>query len=797
MSSLLSHIARRIARRLLISLGVVVLVCALTGGAQGQTRTISKVVIEGNQVVDAKLIGNVSGLKPGDAVSRESIQQAIHQIYGLGLFSDVQVYGEEDGDKLRVIIRVSENPRLDQIVFKGNKELKEKDFKLPLKRGRTISPHLLKEAERLIREKYQEKGFFLVDVQSELAPTPVSGEADAVFRIKENKPVGVEAVIFEGNAQIESGDLRGEVSNKPHGFLRSIFGGGKFNREKYAADKVAIIDYYKKKGFLDAVLVSDTIMLNEFHTDVTLKYTVNEGPRYYFGTTEFTGNEIFDAERLRKVLEYDEGDVFNQEKYEESIGNLYTVYQEEGYLYTRIIDDTKTSDSTVAISYEISEGVPAHVRRINIVGNVKTKDKVIRRELAIFPGQVFRRSGLVRSLQNVQQLNYFANVQPDYSVLPDGRVDLSIEVEEKPTGQIQVGGGYSGQDGFVGTVALGIPNLFGNGQEANISVDYGARRQSYSLGFTEPWFLDTPTSVGFDIFDLDREWDVAEVPGTRDYVEKRTGFGLRLGRRLTWPDDYFRVFWQYRFERQDFPRNEISDAYIARDFASGIDKFDWPRSTSTMTLTIRRDTRDLPQFATRGSRASYSVTFAGGLLGGSWSYINHVFNYARYLPVWKGITLTPALKLGAIQGGASRTAVDPNVLYYAGGIRSDGMVRGYDEGYILARTTPTGTVPAYDADVRGTTFERGRGLLTLNTELYFPLVTQQIYGLLFFDAGNVWMEVSDLDPFDMYTSYGFGFRLAVPGMGTLGFDFGIPLRGIPGIVQKGKLKPHFQFGSTF
>lgn len=810
-----------IARRLLESWGVVLALLCLAGGALAQTQTIADVVVEGNQVVDAQLIRNVSGLKPGESISRESIQQAVHQIYGLKLFSDVRVFGEVTDGGLRVIIRVVENPRLDKIVFEGNKELKEDNFELPLRRGRTVSQHVLEEAERLIREKYQEKGFFLVEVQSELRPAPVTGEADAVFRIKENKPVGVEKVIFEGNEQISSGDLRGEISNKPRGFIRSIFGGGKFNREKHTEDKKAIIDFYKKKGFLDAILVSDTIILNEKKSDVTLKYTINEGPRYYFGSTTFTGQELFEEPQLRRVLKYDEGDIFNQEKYDESIGNLYTIYQEDGYLYTRIIDDTRTLDSTVNIAYEISEGVPAHVRRIDIEGNVKTKDKVIRRELAIYPGQVFRRSRLMRSLQNVMRLNYFANVVPDYKVLPDGRVDLSFEVEEKPTGQIQVGGGYSGQDGFVGTVSLGIPNLFGNGQEASLSVDYGSRRQSYSLSFTEPWFLDTPTSVGIDLFDLDREWDVAGVSGTDDYVEKRTGFGLRLGRRLTWPDDYFRVFWQYRFERQNI--TDISPAYIAANFANGVDKFDWPRSTSTTTITISRDTRDLPEFATRGTRSVYRVTFAGGLLGGSWSYITHLATHARYYPIWKGIAFAPVFKVGAIQGSSSVGSVDPNALFYAGGIRSDGMIRGYDEDFIRARDfsdttaiileatgsgrTPWPAVPELIQDLVDPRDEpryspytpaRGRALFTMNAEVTFPIVKQQIYGLLFFDAGNVWLEAADINPFDVFTSYGFGFRLAVPGMGTLGFDFGIPLRDIPELgVEKGKLKPHFQFGSTF
>lgn len=811
-----SNIISGQARRLLRLLGFVFLLVCAAQRADAQAIAIARVDVTGNTLVDAQLIRNVSGLKPGDQVSREAIQQAIHQVFGLKLFSDVQVLGQEVPGGLKLTIQVTELPRLDKIIFKGNKELKEKDFKLGLRRSQTIGPNLLKEAERKIRAAYQEKGFFLVEVESELQPTPVTGEADAVFTIKENKPVGVEAVEFIGNKEISSDDLRGKVSNKPHGFLRSIFGGGKFNREKYAEDKTKIIDYYKKKGYLDAILGSDTIILNDQKTDVTLRYTLNEGPRYYFGTTEFTGEENLTGEQLRRGLKYNQGDVFNQEKYDESIGNLYTMYQEQGYLYTRVIDDTKTVDTTVNITFEISEGVPAHVRRIEITGNVKTKDKVIRRELAIFPGQVFRRSRLMRSLQNVMRLNYFANVVPDYKVLPDGRVDLSFAVEEKPTGQVQVGGGYSGQDGFVGTVGLGIPNLFGNGQEATIQVDYGANRQSYSFGFTEPWFLDTPTSVGFDLFDLDRDWDDSRVTGTDDYTEKRTGFGLRLGRRLRWPDDYFQIAWRYQFERQSF--EDFSDNYINSTAISNLSKLnriDWPQTSSSSSIIVSRDTRDLPEFATSGTRTIYEVQFSGGAFGGDWEYTRHMLTHARYQKIWKGLTFAPVWKLGILTGAPGLGRIPDWELFYAGGIRSDGVVRGYDEGDVVARSndsTVTSHIPGtvssdLVADLINNdganrylprTFERGRAIGIMNAEVTFPIVSRQIYGLMFFDAGNVWLKPSDISLAHLYTSYGFGFRISVPGMGTLGFDFGIPLRDIPELgVTRGKLKPHFQFGSTF
>ncbi len=759
-----------------------------------QNVVIADVVVEGAVTADPKLVMSVSGLAAGKSIAREDLQAAVRQVYALGLFEDVRIEGEDQAGRLKAIIKVKELPTLGKIVLKGSDKIKEKDLALPLKTGQKIGKSKLKDGESVIKKAYQEKGYFLVTVKSSFEPGVAEGEVNAVFEVDEQSPVKVGAVEIVGNKQVYADELTKKMSNKPRGFFRSIFGGGKFNREKYQEDLRSITEQYRKKGYIDAVIVEDSIILNEEKTHVTIQITVNEGPRYYFGSSAFTGMSVIPEERLRKSLKYSPGDVYNQEKFEESEQNIYNAYLEEGYLYVRLIEDTKTQDSIVNITYEISEGVPAHINRVDIVGNTKTKDKVIRRELALYPGQIFRRSLLERSLRNVMLLNYFSNATPEFSQLPDGRVDLTVRVEEKPTGQIQVGGGYSEQDKFVGTVDLGIPNLFGNGQNANFLVEFGKRRQSYRVGFTEPWLFDTPTSVGFDISHLERTYDDPFISGTEDFTQNSTGLSTRLGRRLKWPDDYFTVYWNYRLE--DFKYTDFSDSTLEAtyQFSDGL--------ISATSFTIGRDSRDLPEFATRGSRASYRAEFAGGVIGGDWSYTKHNFTYSIYKKLWKGFTFSPTWNVGLIQGGAGRKSVPYSELFYAGGIRSDGMIRGYRDRSIVA-FQDTNTVATRAATASGDFIgnldyspidtARGQALYVINAQIVFPVVAQQIHGLLFFDAGNVWLNATDIDPFDLWTSYGFGFRLAVPGMGLLGFDFGIPLRG----DDKGKLKPHFQFGGSF
>lgn len=760
---------------------------------------IRSITIAGNISTDQRLIVNVSGLREGSQLTTTAIPDAVRRIYGLGLFADVVISASDDPDNTDITIALDEFPRLGKLSFDGNKKVDDDELeKLSgLRAGQVISPYQTIEAQRKINSHYRSEGYYLAQVETVTATGDSAGFVGLDFQIKENDKVSVKDVSFEGNRNFEDRDLRGKMSNKPKGFLKSIFGGGSFNKEKYAEDKEKIIEFYHKKGYLDFVIHSDTIIVAKDNKSVTIQMTVEEGPRYFFGETSFEGNELFTDDRLRRVLKYKEGKVFNQEKFEESMGEVYAAYMEEGYLYARVTDQTKTVDSTVSILLELSEGVPAHVNRVNIAGNTKTKDKVIRRELAIFPGQILRRSALIRSIRNVMQLNYFANVEPDYKILPEGDVDLNFIVEEKPTNQFQVGGGYSAQDKFVGTVSLGWPNLLGNGQSLNLMLDFGKRRQSYQINFTEPWLLGTPTTVGFDIFRTSRAWDEPQISGTRDYVEERNGLGLQLGRRLSWPDDYFRTFWSYQLE--DVSYTEFSDAYVDSSINDpyALNRLDWPQITSSMSFTVVRDSRDLPEFATHGTRAVYRTEFGGGVLGGKWDYMKNTFQYSFYRPLLWKFTLAPKFKIGAIEGTADINGLPHSERFYAGGIHSDGIIRGYDDGTIYARVPQASRqVGPFDYTTAGPGFRsvRGRALATMNVEITAPLVTQQIYGILFFDAGNVWARPTDMQPLsDMYTSVGFGLRLSIPGMGMMGFDFGWPYRG----REKGKVKPHFQFGSQF
>jgi outer membrane protein insertion porin family len=746
---------------------------------------ITQIEVSGNRSVDQSLIINMSGLVERSELRPSVIQEAIKRVYAMNLFSDVQIEGTESEDGVRLTIIVREYPRVTEVEISGNKKIKTAALQeeTNITAGKVMTPVDVKRAVDEIKSLYNEKGYLSAQIRSELIETEALGEVILKLKIDEGKKVRIKKIYVEGNEALKASKIRKQMNNKEDRWWR----GGEFKPDQYDEDKDKIIEFYHKKGYLDAQIISDSIWYGPEKKNLFIRIVLSEGEKYRFGKVGWEGNKLFSSEKLNRLLRFKEGDIYSQEEYEKTLGDVYFLYQEDGYLYTQVEDRTTTRGNVVNIAYHITEGVPANVHYINIQGNTKTKDKVIRRELSVLPGQRFRRSLLMRSLRDVMYLNYFSNVEPDYEVLENGDIDLAVSVEEKPTGQIMFGAGYSARDKLVGNIGLGIPNLFGNGQNLKLNWDFGKRRQTIEFSFTEPWFRDTPTSVGFDIYQINRKW-------YDDFTEENKGFGLRLGRRLSWPDNYFRVYWRYRWEQiryYDFaPPLMVVDStgtdttYIPHYLS----EVDWPRNSATSSFTVVRDSRDLPQFATRGSVLSWNTELAAELLGGHFSYHKHTFRASHYLTTFWRLVLAAHLKVGVLDGRDRDLPQIYGERFSPGGTDPDGMIRGYSDGSI-------GPVDSRGRDLRG------RSVLVYNLELQYPLVEQQMYFLLFADAGNAWLSGRAIKPFalehksdsDLFRSLGLGARLVIPGMGVIGFDFGYGFDHL----DKGEWKPHFQFGTTF
>ncbi|RKX27239.1 MAG: outer membrane protein assembly factor BamA [Candidatus Zixiibacteriota bacterium] len=828
---------------------VLVLIGVNTVTAQND-RAVVDVEVSGNRISTTSLILGVSSIAKGSPLTPTIIQNTIRRLYGLGIFSDVHLEAEEISGGLKVYIIVKELPKLTGLEFTGNKKIKSKNLKeeIGLGVGGYISPFLIHKTAQTVRDAYAKKGYFQAEVSSELTYNSDSTEASLKYKITENSKVKVERVVLTGNVRVKANDLIKKMRNRKRGFLKS----SNFAQDKYQEDLDKVIGEYHKKGYVDAFLISDSTVIDSATNRMTVYLDVYEGPKYYFGETKFVGAEVHSEETLTRTLKYKQGGTFNTEKYNESVYEIYTAYQDIGHLHIRVLDEKKTrADSLIDITYTITEGLPSHINLVRIIGNTKTKEKVIRREMPVRPGQVFNRSLLIRSIREVMALNFFANVEPVPIDLPNGDVDIEFKVEEKQTGQVSAGAGYNSQDKLVGSFGMGIPNFRGNGQNLSFNTDFGKRRNSFSISFTEPWFFGRPTLFGADLFILNRRW-------FDDYTEARQGGSIRFGRRLRWPDNYFRAYASYRLERNRF--HDYDEGFETRNSASTNHLFRWTEieeyvddagdttlqivhkskdslfvgeplpgtivayneewhTASKLSLTIARDSRNLPEFATKGSQISYTFENTGGLFGGFWEYQRHRFSAAKFIPIIGNIALAARVQYGAIRA-ASNDPRDNRILvsdrFNPGGTAFDGTIRGYDDGSLTPDSLVTGadTIFYYfdnpDSLVVGTdepdsiltsqpfkSRVRGKYMLVFNAELQIPISEQQIYGLLFLDAGNSWLHADDIRPFsDLYKGVGVGFRILVPGIGTIGFDFAYPLDDPPSGEEKG-WKPHFQIGTTF
>lgn len=495
----------------------------------------------------------------------------------------------------------------------------------------------------------------------------------------------------------------------------------------------------------------------ETSNSILIHIGVVEGRRYYMGSLHFTGNEVLSDNVLKYAYRLDSGEVFDHYVYEASKKALLDSYREDGYLFAQFNEErTFENDSTVNLTYRMVEGLPAQIHKVHIRGNTRTKEKVIRREVRLFPGDTYRQSSLERSFREIMQLNYFDMVTPDIKVVGEQEVDLDFLVQEKEagTGQFSVGISYSQSDGLVATAGISIPNCcMGDGQSASLNLEYGADKKSATIGFQEPWFMDKPITVGASL--SYGWWDMSDY-GDPDIT--RYGGNVYVGKRLKWPDDYFYGQIGYGWLMNDQGPN-IDGSYVVY---TGVE--------SALNFRLIRDDKNLPQFPTEGSRYVLDVQWADDMMFSDFNFVKTELTVKWWFPLFRDrLALALTNEYGIIFGDQ----LQYRTLYSMGGSMGyEGMLRGYSSGSIGSHRL-------------------GRSYQYVGAELQLGLVPQTFYLLpFFFDAGNVFGDRYDVnskvpepsrspleewDPTSLKKDIGFGFRVIVPMLGIIGFDFAWPL----------------------
>ncbi len=791
----------------------------------------------GNKSADAATIIANTGLKVGDEISMPGDQtnNAIKRLWNLGIFQDVQILIEkkiENGVFLQ--LKVQEYPRLEKIVLNGNDEISSDaiDKKINIVRGQTLKPQEIARLVNKIKSLYDDDGylnakilpgyysFFHADtVDEELNVTwrdekdfskefkttyklDKSSSLNSVAKIKdrtvvmlnitEGDEVTIEHIKFHGNKAYPDDELISQFDETKEPKWWKFWSSPKFKKDKFEKDKELLTNFYRKNGYRDFVVLRDSTVFSEDKKHLDVLIDVYEGEQYKVRDIIWEGNTVYPSEELTARLAFKKGDVFDYEKfnqnlhYNEKQTDVSSLYQDNGYLGFQLdAKEEKVAPDSIDIRIKINEGNRFKVGKVDITGNDKTKDKVIRRELYTIPGSYFSRGYILRSLQQLANLQYFNSealykTGVDYRPANDSIVNIIYKVEEKSSDYLNASVGYSGAFGFSGAIGFTLSNFslaeplqMGGGQILNFNWQFGVGNfyRTFSLGFTEPWFMDTPTSLGFDLFDTRQRYV---------YDLQQSGVTLRVGKRLTWPDDFFYIQGTMRFQY-----NDVIDG--AGYYPTGLSR------QYTLGSTITRTDIDNPIFPTRGSKIMLSGELSGGpFLPGNVDYYKMLLKAEWYRPLFRSnrFVLYTSVDLGYIGTLKDNTPIQPFEYFYMGGnglIIATTPLRGYEDRSLGLRDPLSNNV-------------RGSSVMAkYTTEFRVALAMEPIpiYLLAFAEAGNVYLDMKNTDLFNLKRSVGIGARILLNPIGLIGFDYGYGFdrRSVDG--QDPQWLFHFQFGKGF
>lgn len=726
---------------------IVVIITALLFAVSLSAQIIVDIEVEGNELTDKALITAVSGLSIGRDFDPQDTKEAIKKLYALGHFRDVEITTEPKGGGIKIKIVVDEYPRVASVEFIGNKKIKDKDLqeKCGISKGDVASNRLIFDGRTNILKAYRDKGQFLVEVEFKTEMT----EEGMIIRyfITEKANLRIKKIEIIGNDAFSDGAIKSKLSNKEKGwwFIRR----GIFDEDKFTEDMDKIKQFYAERGYPNAE-VKNVEFIDLGDDWVRIEITIEEGKCLYFGAIAMEGDSVLTDEKLYDIVKFKQGDTYNIKKLNETTQAIYETYGDLGYLYLNVNVEEALIDSTVNVTFNIREGNPAKVHYIWVKGNTRTHEKVIRRELTIFPGDILRRNELIRSQRNVYNLGFFENLTLDTKVVNDsGDIDLTFNVVEKQVGQFNIGVSYSAETKLYGNVSVSIPNLRGLGELLYLKLDRGGKFANYELGYTKPWLFDTPLTVGIDLYS-------SEIEKT-SYKDRRTGGRIDISRSIP------RLAYTYGYVSY-----ELENILIKADSTASqsIIEAEGENLKSAVTFGIRRDSRDNFLNPKEGSKNTARIEIAG--LGGDVKFQKYIFESQVYNHLSGNFATLVRGKLGIIGPEDSPTYER----FILGGVGAWGL-RGYPDLSI-------GVIE--DGSLIG-----GRYALIFTVETKISS-EQNIYPIAFIDLGNTWAKLDDINLQDLKMGIGFGIRMEVPMMGLLGFDFA---------YGDGKWVPHFQVGTEF
>jgi len=788
---------------------------------------VTRVSVEGTRQIDEAAVLAAVGLRSGESLSPEKVRRDLKAVYATGFFRDVRMELEPEDGGFHLVILVEEKPAIREVNLEGNKKIDDDDIRevLDVRSFSVLNRTKINDNIQQIRDLYIEKGFYLAEVEAETVPV-TDDQVDVVFKIEENRKVLVQRIDFSGNDHVPASKIKRYMQTKEGGFLPWLTSSGTFKREQLDIDTETVRYAFLEEGYVDVQVDPPKVYLSPDKRFIFVSYHIVEGEQYDVGNVDVIGDfrdeEGLTEDAVRQIIagrqvadiqeeqwrvdrgrsgkriaieskgpRLERGETFQASKLHLVLGNIESLYQDQGYAFVNVVPMTYPNPETlmVDVTYQIEIGEKVRIGRINITGNDPTFDKIVRREVMINEGEVYRGSLIKASRARLERLGFFdeVNISTPKGEGPDV-LDLNIQVSEQPTGSFSLGMGYSNLESFVLTANVQKNNFLGLGYTMSAAINWSGLRRQGNLSFADPHFLDSRWSALINLYSVSRSFQLDEY---------QRGGSLGIGRYLDLRDDMqLRV--DYTIEDVGVNNvNSFQKRTLGGDlYRNGL--------TSSLGLNYYIDKRNNRIFPTQGWYTSLSTTLAGGfrvnedevlsIFGGDFNFVENLANFRYYQPLIPDsdrLVFRFNTSLGQVISTDGR--VVPFIhRYRAGGIRS---VRGFN-WYSLG---PTMRAIGTDDPIHSENelIVGGTETWVNNIELESPVIRQAgIKAVVFFDAGNAFGDPwgqGHINPAGLRSAAGAGIRWQSP-IGPLRFEWGFPLKPLP---DERKSVFDFSIGSFF
>ncbi|MBM9538383.1 outer membrane protein assembly factor BamA [Desulfobulbus alkaliphilus] len=725
--------------------------------------TVASIVPEGNVRIDSGAILQRISTKPGDLYDPALLREDLRAVFAMGYFDNVEIEALDTDRGKRIIFRISEKPLIGSVVITGAQSIKEQDVRdaanIPV--NSILNPARINEAAERVRELYRSKGYYNTEVNTVISYPEGTG-AEVRLVLDEGKKITIEAITFQGNASVSDSTLRGVIQTGTHRWWISwLTASGVLKMDVLRQDADRIGAYYHNQGFIEARVGSPIVEQRDDALFIT--FPIEEGPRYRVGTVEIQGDLIRSQEELIALLEIRREEFLNRQVLRDDITRLTDLYAEKGYAFAEIFPriNRAATGNRVDIVLMVDKGSLVYFNRIDIQGNTRTRDNVIRRDLKMQEGGLFDSRAIRTSTQRLNRLRFFEEV----NIIPrptmnEELMDVVVEVKEQPTGQFSIGAGWSSSENLLFMGQISEDNLFGTGNRLSLSANLSSQSTRYNLTFTNPRLYDSQVSGSIDLFNWEREYD--------DYTKDSTGGALRIGHPLF---EAWRIVYGYTLSDTN-----LTD--IAENASSVILRSKDINLTSAAELGLIRDTRDRIFSPTTGSRSRISVNYAGGPLGGDAQFTKLEGSSSWYFPlVWSTVFHVRGAAGRVFENEDGKLPVYEN--FYLGGMNT---IRGFKTFSISPVDPETGEKIGGDKMWNGT------------VSIIFPLLKNLgMDGEIFTDLGNVYAPEDSWDFSEYKHSAGFGVLWLSP-LGPLRLAWGYNLDRQEGEEQS---TWDFSMGGTF